>query len=248
MASVRATASNSAGSGTAVTVTRPTGTTTGDVVVIFCHGNGQTTFTDNNGATPFTKDPTVGDYKPNTSYGHTVSVFYRRIQSGDPSSYAFTMGATGRWSIICYTIQDPDPTTILDATPTLSNVESDGNSYAAPSITTVTAGAIHLPMACLDDGATTVTGFPATYTNTVSENDQPMGVAAKVIAAAGATGTQTFTFSASSARIGISVAIRPLVTPTSQIKEVSNVALANIKEIGNVAIASVKKVAGVSNT
>lgn len=245
MASVRATASNSAGSGTAVTVARPTGTTTGDVVVVYLHGNGQTTFTDNNGGTPFTKDSTVGDYKPNTSYGHTVSVFYRRIQASDPTSYAFTMGASGRWSAIAYTIQDPDPTTILDATPTLSNAESDGNSYAAPTITTNTPGSVHLPMACLDDGATTVTGFPATYSNTVSENDQPMGVAAKVITPAGATGAQTFTFSASSARIGVSIVVK--AAPASQIKTLSSVAQANLKKVSSATIATVKKISGITN-
>lgn len=204
---VRATSSNSAGSGTAVSVSAPTGTTAGDLVVIFIHGNNQTTFVDNNGSTPFQKD--LADYKPNPSYGQTVSVFTRRIKAGDPTTFNFTMGTTGRWAIIAYTIQEPNNMTIYDVAPTTYAEESDNTVISAPSINTLTDGALHIAMGCLDDGSVTVIDYPAGYGNTVAENDQPMGTASKIITTAGATGSQEFEFSGSSSRIGVSVAIKP---------------------------------------
>lgn len=208
MPSVRSTSSNSANTGTAFSVSAPTGTTEGDVVFIIAHGNEQTTWTDNNGSTPFTED--LADYKPNPSYGQVLSIFSRRIQAGDPTTYNFTKGSTGRGALLAITVQDVNLTNIYDVAITTANAESDGSTMDAPSITTLTDGALHICLACLDDGVVTVTGFPSGYGDTVSENDQPVGAASKVITTAGSTGAQTFTFSGSSGRMSASFAVKPL--------------------------------------
>lgn len=207
---VRATSSMSSNTGTAFAVTAPTGTTTGDVVFVIAHGNEQTTWTDNNGSTPFTED--LADYKPNASYGHVLSIFSRRIQSGDPTTYNFTKGSTGRGALIAYTVQDVNLTSIYDVAISTSGINSDGATMDAPSITTITDGALHICLAGIDDGTITVTGFPAGYGNTVAENDQAVGVASKIITTASATGAQTFTFSSFSGRVSASFAVKPQAT------------------------------------
>jgi len=216
-ASYRASSSNSAASGTAVTVTAPTGTTTGDVVVISVHSNNQTTIADNNGATPFTED--INDYKPNTSGGHTVSVFSRRIQAGDPSSYAFTLGTTGRWSIVATTFQNPNATNIYDVAPSTSNAanadDSAAATIAAPAITTNTTNTIHVVCGYFDDGAGGTPSAPAGYSTSGVEADEPQGVFYKTIAAAGSTGAQTVTGTTSSPRIALSFAIKDTGVTTS---------------------------------
>lgn len=210
---LRASSSNSASTGTAVSVSAPTGTIAGDVVVITLHGNGQTTFVDNNGATPFTAS-SVSDYKPNTSGGHTVSIYTRTIEAGDPSTYNFTMGTSGRWSIIADTYKSPNTTSFFDVAPNTSNAANADNSDAAtidaPSITTLTANAIHVVHGYFDDGSAGNPSGPAGYTAAGADNDEPQGAFYKVIAAAGATGAQTVTGTSVAPRIALSYAIRDI--------------------------------------
>jgi len=217
---VRASSQNSATTGTAASVAAPTGTTTGDVVVIAVHFNQQTTIADNNGATPFTAD--LSNYKPNTSSGHTVSIFSRRIQVGDPTTFNFTGGASGRWSIIAVTFQNPHATDIYDVTPSTTNADNldspPGSSGAtAPDITTTTDNAIHCALAFIDASIDDFTGWPSGYTVQQSvDNNQGQTFTTKVITPAGATGEQTFTHNGSgTAFIGLSFAVKDIGGSTS---------------------------------
>lgn len=209
---LRASNSNSSTTGTAVSVTAPTGTTAGDVVIVSVHANNQTTIADNNGATSFTED--INDYKPNTSGGHTLSIFSRRIQTGDPTTYAFTIGASGRWSIIADTWQNPNATDIYDVAPSTSNAANADNSSAAtinaPAITTNTANAIHVVHGYFDDGTAGNPSGPAGYTAAGADNDEPQGAFYKVIASAGTTGAQTVTGTTSAPRIALSYAVKDI--------------------------------------
>jgi hypothetical protein len=207
--SVRSSSKNSADSGTAITVAAPAGTDTGDVVVVVIHGNGETSFVDNNGATPFTEN--LADY---TTGGTTISVFSRRIQAGDPATYAFTLGASNRWSIVAVALQNPHDTDVYDIAP------AEGNTYVGSgagtmvdflSITTLTDNAIHLVACCVDSGTAGVSATPAGYTHlqTTTAGQQVVSVCYKSIAATGATGTGTFTLDTDSVdRITLSFAIK----------------------------------------
>lgn len=207
---LRASSSNSATTGTAVSVTAPTGTAAGDVVVISLHGNNQTTFVDNNGATPFTASG-VSDYKPNTIGGHTVSIYTRVIQAGDPTTYNFTMGTSGRWSIIADAWQNPNAS-FFDVSPSTANAantdDSAANTIDAPTITTLTDNAIHVVHGYFDDGAAGNPSGPAGYTAAGADNDEPQVASYKVITTAGATGAQTVTGTTSAPRIALSYSIR----------------------------------------
>ena len=182
----------------------------GDVVIVSVHFNNQTTIVDNNGATAWTED--INDYKPNTTGGHTLSVFSRRFQTGDPTTLHFTGGTSGRWSIIVDVWQNPNATNIYDVSPSTTNAANADDSAAstidAPSITTLTANAIHVVHGYFDDGAGGNPSGPAGYSAGGAQNNEPQGAFYKVIAAAGATGAQTVTGTTSCPRIALSYAIK----------------------------------------
>lgn len=217
--SIVASSQNSATSGTAGSVAAPTGTTTGDLVVVTAHWNGQTTIADNNGATPFTEP--VNDYKPNTSSGHVVSVFYRLIQASDPTTFNFTGGASGRWSLIAVTFRGQHAD-LFDVAPSTTNALNDedgspGNNAICPSITTLTNNAVHCAVAFIDAAIDDFDVWPSGYTVHQSvDNNQGQTFTTKVIAVAGATGAQSFEHNGSgTAYIGLSFSIKEAASATA---------------------------------
>lgn len=206
---MRATAVNGGASGTALSVSAPSGTVVGDLVIVTCHINANSTIVDNNGTTPFTED--LNDYHPNATAGQTLSVFSRRILAGDPTTFNFTAGASGRWSAIAETWANPHPTVIYDVAPTGGNNRDDTttNTGTAIGITTQTANAIHCAIMCPDGNGNGVTGIPSGYTS-VAQRDttQAQRIASKVIASPGSTGNQSFTYSTNDAYFAASWAIR----------------------------------------
>lgn len=234
--------------GTALSVAMPTGTTTGDFVVVLAQANGQTTIVDNNGSTPFTED--INDYKPNTTNGHTLSIFSRTIQGGDPSTYAFTSGASGRWSLIAirfYHTSSPS----YDVSPSTSNAsntdDASSGTMVNPAITTVAAYAVHVTLGCWDTSAygtiTTPTGYSIIQNaNTAGE---PMHASFKNIITPGSTGTTTIVNTEFGARIGLSFSVKG--AGGVLIKTKNGLAQASIKTYNGLATASVKSVNGLSN-
>ena len=221
MTAIRASSQNSATTGTALSVAAPTGTTAGDLVIVAAHANTQTTIADNNGATPFTED--INDYKPNTSSGHVVSLFSRVVQSGDPTTYNFTSGASGRWSLIAVTFQDPhaDKWDVAPSTSNAQNLDSPPGSSGAQSktITTLTDNAIHCALAFIDAAIDDFTGWPSGYTVHQSvDNNQGQTFTTKVIASPSATGAQDFTHNGTgTAYISLSFSIKSTVVAGSTV-------------------------------
>jgi len=213
MTEIVASSQNSSTTGTAISVSAPSGTTVGDVVICHVHANTNTTIVDNNGGTPFTEDLT--DYAPNTSSGHVIAIFKRTIVSGDPTTYNFTSGASGRWSIIAFTVRKPHTSSFYDVAPSTTNTGNldspPGSSNAvAPTITTVNVNALHIVAGFIDASTDDFTGWPTGYTVLQSvDNNQGQTVAWKRISSPAATGAQTFTHNGSgTAYIAPSYAIR----------------------------------------
>lgn len=208
---VKSVTSNSSTTGTALSVTAPTGAVAGDLMLVFVHVNQQTTIVDNNGATPFTAD--VSNYKPNPTHGHTFSMFSRIIQPGDPTTYNFTSGASDRWSVIALCIQTPNPGMIYDVQASMgNNSDGDTNIAVAPSINTLSGNALAISMGGLDSGLATVSATPAGWTSQANTANQPMGVATKPMVTPAATGTASFTFGGDTGSyISMQVAVRCLL-------------------------------------
>lgn len=217
--SVRDSTINTAASGTSISVSAPAGTTAGDLVIVTVVSNGVRTVTDNNGATPFDKDEECSE----SNQGVTGSLFSRRIQGGDPSTYNFTLSGSDRWSIVAVTFQDPDPSTIYDVVAVCTPSDNGQTSRTVPSITTQTDNAIHVVWLGLDGGGSfTITDTPGGYD--VQENggsNQNQAFATKVITPAGATGDQTFTVSTENGTVALAFAIKdftPAAAPTRIIR------------------------------
>jgi len=217
--SLRTATQNSSSTGTAISVAAPTGTTTGDLVKVLVHVNGDTTIVDNNGSTPFTEQ--VDDYHPNPSNGHTMSIFSRVIQAGDPSTYNFTSGASGRWGVVAICATD-DVAPVDDYAPTTgvgcSNRDSSGDGTAATeSIDTGVDNAINIICAGWDTGAIGTITTPAGYTLLANANGggEPLHASYKVITSAGATGTQNVVNTEFGAYITFSFSIKAGVSGTS---------------------------------
>lgn len=210
---VRSASSNSSTTGTAISVSAPAGTTAGDVVIVSVHCNSQTTIVDNNGGTPFTED--INDFKPNTSNGHTVSIFSRRIVGGDPSTYNFTSGASDRWSIIAMAIQNPNTTDIYDVAPSTGNAanrdDSTTNTLNAPAITIGSDNAIDVVCGYEDDGAGGAMTGPAGYTAQAQPVNEPQVMLTKTVNA-GTTGTRLVTATVNSPLIALSFSIKNIAT------------------------------------
>jgi hypothetical protein len=189
---VRSSSKADSTTGTAMAVSAPAGATTGDFVVVIAHANGQTTIADNNGATPFTIAPNFTNYKPNTTNGHTVTLFSRTIQAGDPSTYNFTSGASGRWALIaiCFSGTSLD----FDVAPNTANAANDDSASTgtinSPSITTGVANTIHTVFCGWDTSATGTITTPSGYTLLQNANSggEPLHASYKAIASASATG------------------------------------------------------------
>ena len=206
---LRASSKNSATTGTALSVTKPAGTAVGDLMVVITHANTDTTIVDDNGSTPFTEE--IDDESPNPGSGHTLSVWSRVIQSGDPSTYKFTSGASGRWSVVAQAWQDPHADK-FDIAPLSANVSNEDNyddgELIVQSITTLTDNAINVVICMWDTGSTSTITHPSGYTAIEVAQDQINASSYKVIGTAGATGDQTYDNNQFAARIGVQFAIK----------------------------------------
>lgn len=208
---VRSSSKNDDATGTAITVAAPSGATTGDFVVCIVQANGQTTIADNNGATPFTAAPNFSDYKPNTSNGHTISVFSRTIEAGDPSTYAFTSGASGRWSIIAICFSGTSIS--FDVAPNTANAANDDSASTgtinAPSIN-VAASTIHAVFCGWDTSSygtiTTPTGY--TLLQNANTDGEPLHASYKEFGSSGATGAVSIANTEFAAMIASSFSVK----------------------------------------
>jgi hypothetical protein len=199
---------NSSGSGTAISVAT-SGIAVGDLVICVVHVNNDTTIVDNNGATPFTEN--VNDYHPNPAGAHTVSIFSRVFQTGDPTTFSFTSGVDGRWNISCMHFTGYE----FDVTPSttyFNNTNTYDNNYIdAPTITTGLDNALHIIGAVLDASATQIITLPAGYENAGSNGaTHAIALGIKTIATAGATGAQTITFVDGATIMGFSFSVKPV--------------------------------------
>ncbi len=190
MTDVRAATTANAASGTAISLTAPP-FIPGDSGLVLISLNGTITCADNNGATPFA-EWAPGDFQ-NATGGSTMVGYTRRLAAGDPTTWAFTSSASGRWGAVATVFTNSDPLTLYDVVATAAT--HDGVTTFAPAITTVSPRAIHVGVILLDSGGQLYTSFPVGYGNVVvdartvgANNSQPICVSFKTIPGASSTG------------------------------------------------------------
>jgi hypothetical protein len=192
-------ATTSSGASTALSCTKPAGTTTGDVVIAIVNMNSDLTVSDNNGGTPFTKD------FHSANYGTAgINVFSRYAGGSEPSTYNFTASASGdRFGIECITFRGVDATNKYDVTPATANFSytggAGGTTATSTAITTVTNGAMVVSAVGLDTGTQTLTRlFPDGSFLGLVENstNQPISAIVKTLSVAGTQASATWTYGA----------------------------------------------------
>ena len=194
----------SSGSGTAISVTKPTGMSNGDLLVVVINHNGpDKTTADNNGATPTTKQIEVqGSVPDNTG---AIPIFYRYVGYAEPATYAFTLSGSDRWTIVAFGLSGADRTFPFNVLPADGNDETS----AAPTCpgATVIANSMALAVAGTDGtGAGTFSGGPSTWTEVGTVNlQQPLSVFYKMMPSAGATSDQDFATSTSGFNYTVSI-------------------------------------------
>jgi hypothetical protein len=145
-----------------------------------------------------------------TGAGSRQTIWSRRIIGGDPSTYAFTLGSSQRWTIVAVTFQNPNVSTIYDVSPTSTiSPNTDPVTRTAPSITTNTSGAIHCSVISSDGSTRTIPGTPSGYTvEKNTSNNNPVAFTDLLISSPGSTGTTQFQLDAQDGSIQTSFAIK----------------------------------------
>lgn len=161
----------------------------------------------------FTIAPNFTDYKPNTTNGHTMTLFSRTIQAGDPSTYNFTSGASGRWSVIAITFKS-DGVIAFDVAPNTANAANDDSASTgtinAPTITTGVADTIHVVFNGWDTSAYGTITTPSGYTllQNANTDGEPLHASYKAIATASATGAVSIANTEFAAMIASSFSVK----------------------------------------
>lgn len=218
MAAFRSASSASFTNTSAPSVAEPTGAAVGDWIVVIVHGNGQITITDNNGSTPFTKAPNFSDYKPNPTNGHTITVFYRRKESGDPTTYNFTMSASGRAAVDAIAFSGTLPG--FDVAPDTANAANEDSAadgdVTVPGIT-VANNSVHVVFCGWDTSAIGTITTPTGYTLAANANGggEPLHTSYKNFATGGSTGSVVCQNTEFGAKIAGSFSIKELGTAYS---------------------------------
>ena len=187
--------------GQSITISRPTGTAQGDLLLAAIAINENVT----NFAAP--SGWTQVNYG-NSGNEVVLAVYYKVAGASEPTSYAFTwtnsylaVGTILRYSGV-------DTTNPIDVS---GSSTGTSNSAVAPSVTTTVDGAMVVRIAGVD--TTALSGTPATQRvliETAGTGSVGLGVSDAVQATAGATGTAAFALSASEEWRAVTVALRPL--------------------------------------
>lgn len=178
---------------TSVTVSVPSGTSNGDLMLGFVNANGSSPTIDT--PTGWTK---LAEYIPSGATMKTA-VFYRTASS-EPSSYDFTVSTSAdRLRATIYVVENVDTSDPFDDYD--NDVSWSGTSITGPTVTNSTVDNYLMYVAFVDATAT----YPSTDPTGMTERENPTSngnnitVWDEILDATGATGTRTATLSASGA-------------------------------------------------
>lgn len=182
-----ASATNNTGSSTSITVSVPTGTQDGDVMIA-AYGNGQ-----DDGTTPAISGWTsIGYVEDATISNNTLALFYR-VASSEPASYTMTYDSStsNLTSGIISTFRGVDTTTPLDVTYVEGShylKEQNVTEANPPSITTTTNGAFVIYVVHCKGAVVTAITPASGYTEAaeIIGNNRYMQMAYKEVPTAGA--------------------------------------------------------------
>ncbi len=216
--------------GSTITITKPSGVVSGDLMLVFISTDGATTSHTSSGWT------TVEEETTSTGAKCTLAIMSKIAGGSEPSDYTFTGGGNQTRCGIIFRI-DGQNATFKD----VSGIDNTGDSATptAPDVTTTVDDCLVLCAYAQDEaeapnihpGSTTEL---ADFDSAGGDPASTLGVASYTQASAGATGTKQWTDSNSNRWIGAQVAIAPAAgglslvkfgNDTEQVTEVSQASL-----------------------
>lgn len=205
-------ATNSATTGTAVSVAHSLTINAGNVIVFQVHANRTTTqtITDNNGAYAPTEH-----IQENTADGSARYAIYSRVAgASEPATYQWTLSEDNRWSVQIRVFSGVNNTTPWDVIPSAST-RNGGVSTAltAPTMTISTAGAMGIVLGIADHNIATFSSSTNGYGTEIepATPGQSQVSYIRIWATTGSTGTTGVTSSASTSWFAHQVALKPIV-------------------------------------
>lgn len=186
--SVVSSTQNAGAAATSLSLSLPSGGTTGDLLIVIVSNN-NTTCTDNNGAAALAKD------KEHVAMagGNTLTLFSRKTDGTESGTLNFTLAVSQRWAAVAFLVRDWDGTTVYDvASNSFTNQAAVSSTITCSGVTTGIDGALAIAVANIDgsaNGTFSATASPAGWTDIqIVNTQQPVAVAYKVITTASATG------------------------------------------------------------
>lgn len=188
-------------SGTSITVTKPTGTTSGDILVV-CLG----------ATTSRTLTPSDGETWTEIQSGNstfTIWSYWHLCGGSEPASYSFSVAmgeSSTRLSAIMAGLSGVDNTTPINVS---DEVLQTGTTINSPDITTTSDGCMILTCIVVN-GTTTITdptGF--TFIDEIEGHDPDSAFSYMAQASAGATGTLDWALADSRGARAHSIALEP---------------------------------------
>ena len=197
------TTTNNTTATTTVTLTKPSGTAAGDVLVASFTADKNPTAATPSGWTPIVNTLNIGS-------GARVFAYYRVVGASDPGSYSWTLGTSAKWGGGVTAYKGVNNTTPLDSSVvTAANTSYTASSIAGPSVTTASNNAMLIGGVGFDSstpGASAPTGWTERWE---SADGQIAEQADRVQATAGASGTATWTFNTAKAVAVWRTALKP---------------------------------------
>lgn len=192
----------------AIALTRPSGTGTGNVLVASITADNNPTMA----AVPTGWTPLVNALSVNSaaSAGARIFVYYHVVTATDPVSYSWSLSSPQKFSAGVTAFTGVNTTTPLDSSVvTAVNTSFSGTSLTLRSVTTAHPNAMLVGGVGLDS-STPLASPPAGWTQEWQTSAGQIAEQAHVVqASAGASGTATWTLSAGRAFGGWRVALRP---------------------------------------
>lgn len=191
-----------------VTLTKPSGTNAGDVLVASITADLNPTMASiPSGWTPFVNALAINS---SSTSGSRVFAYYHVVTSTDPASYAWTLSRAVMWGAGVTAYRGVNTTTPLDSSVvTAVNTTYTATSITAPSITTASNGALLIGGVGFDSrnpAANPPTGWTERWE---AAGGQIAEQADMTKATAGASGTATWTFSTAKAVAVWRTALKP---------------------------------------
>jgi hypothetical protein len=205
--SVRSSSANSAASATSVTISKPAGTSSGDLLVAFVdQASGSKSFNAPSGWTAY------GSTFGGAGVVH-LQGFYKIAGGSEPASYTFQQGGAAvnvDMSGVIVAVQNPNGAPQADTT----NGGTSASGPSAPSITTQTGNWLLLWAVGADNGGSSQTGPPSfSSINAAGTGSSLTSVFSATQAAAGPTGTEPGTLTPAANWACEMVAMGPYAPP-----------------------------------